>query len=48
MSILIRITEKDTFITQMIADGDTAFEVAKKTGASQRTIEARIMRLKNV
>lgn len=34
MSIPIRITEKDSFIMQMIADGDTALEVAGKTGAS--------------
>lgn len=31
---------------QMIADGDTALDVSVKTGASERTIEARILILK--
>lgn len=43
---MIRITDKDKIIMQMIADGSTALEVSEKTGASERTIEARILILK--
>lgn len=46
--LLKPISEKDKFIMQMIANGDTALEVAEKTGASERTIESRIMILKKL